>query len=320
MKVDSTNKVREVKRDNLQEINGIGPDYERALQHIGVLTFAQLADFQDAQQLHKALELSGINIALWKIEKYGWIDQARKKVNNQSALAAVEESIVSKGDQNRAISSKYWNEHSAFIVSFDRHIDEEGEESWQTRVYKTENGDEKEFAGTDPSAWTKWIFIQAKMTTVETHLDEVVETEDSDLLETELVVTHVPTTENGKQLNLVDVQVMSPSTAIPQRKLTVQVNFELLGSEAETWTEEIPFYRLELYLLDLERQVTELAASIQKRLERGILAYEISEAIPIPSPGRYKLYTLLFSLPPGEMMVTHQGPIINVVPHPVSAQ
>jgi len=156
------------------------------------------------------------------------------------------------------------------------------------------------------------------LTIVETHVDEIVETEESDLPESELVVTHVPAAESGKQLNLVDVQIMSPCTAIPQRELMVRVHFELLGSEVEIWTEEKPSYRLELYLLDLERQVTESVASIQNRLEPGILEYEIDEAIPIPSPGRYELYALLFSLPPTEIRITHKGPIINVVPHPVS--
>ena len=60
------------KRDNLQEIRGIGPDYERALQQLGVLTFAKLAEFEDAQQLHKAFKECEIEILPWKIEKYGW--------------------------------------------------------------------------------------------------------------------------------------------------------------------------------------------------------------------------------------------------------
>jgi hypothetical protein len=321
MNADSTNEDRKDKRDNLkEEITGIGPAYERDLHKIDVMTFAQLAEFEDAQQLHKDLERSGSEIPLWKIVNQDWIGQARAKVENQKGLPEVEEAIVSKRDQNRALSIKPWKEHSAFIVSFDHHTDEDGEESWRTRVYKAENGYEIEFIGTDPSAWTKWIFEQAKLTIVETHVEEVVEAEESDLPETELMVTQVPAAESSKQLNLVDVQIMSPSKEISQRELMVRVYFELLGSEVEIWAEERPSYRIELYLLNLERQVTELVASKQSRLEPGFLEYEIDEAIPIPAPGRYKLYVLLFSLPPAEMIVSHPGPIINVVPHPVSAQ
>jgi hypothetical protein len=320
MNADSKNKNRINKSDNLQEIKGIGPDYERALQQFGVLTFAQLAEFKDAQELQKALKKSGIEINLWKIEKYGWIDQAKKKVKSQKVPPAVEEVVVSKRDQKEAISIKPWKEHAAFIVSFDHYTDEDDEESWRTRVYKAENGDEIEFEGTDPSAWIKWIFEQSNLTIVETHIDEAVKAEKSDPSETELVVTQVPVAKTGKQLNLVNVQVLSPSTAVPRRELIIRVHFELIGSEVEIWTEEIPSYRLELYLLDIEKQATELVASTQKRLEPGILEYEIGEAIPIPPPGRYKIYVLLFSLPPTNMIVTRQGPIINVVPHPVSAQ
>jgi len=296
MNANSTNNDRNEKSDNLQEIKGIGPDYERALQQLGVRKFAQLAMFEDAQQLHKALEKSGIEIIpeTWRIEKFGWIEQANEKVP--------------------------WKEHSSFIVTFDHYTDEgDGEEFWRTRVYKTENGYEPRFPGTDPSTWTQWIFEQANLISVETHVDEVFEAEESDPSETELVVTRVPEAGSGKRLNLVDVQVRDLSTAVSQRELMVRVNFELVGSEVARWIEERPAYRLELYLLDLERQVTEPVASTQKRLEPGLLEYEIGEAIPIPSPGRYELYVLLFSLPPSEIMVAHQGPIINVVPHPVSA-
>lgn len=308
MNSESTNKDIEDKRDNLQDIKGIGPDYERALQQIGVLTFTQLAAFEDAQQLLKALERSGIEIAPWKIEKYSWIDQARAKVNNPKSRPEIKKAIAS--NHNQAIPSE---EHAAFIVSFDRHISKNGEDSWLMVVSHAET--EKPLTQfsmpyrTNPSAWIKDVFEEAD------------KTEKSHLPENELVVTHVPLTKANKQLNLVDVYVTPSSTDVPQRELTVRVDFELLGSEVETWIEEMPFCRLELFLLDLERHAAELVTSTQKKLQPGILAYEISEDIPIPSPGKYELYTLLFSLPPTEMMmVTRQGPKINVVPHPVSAQ
>lgn len=307
MNSNRTNKDREVKRDNLQDIKGIGPDYERALQQIGVRTFAQLAAFEDAQQLHKVIERSGIEIAPWKIEKYGWIDQAKARGNTPKSRSENEKEITS--NHNQAIS---FEEHTAFIVSFDRHISKNGEESWSIIVTHAET--EKPLTQfsmpyrTDPSAWIKDVFEEAE------------KTEKSNIPENELVVTHAPLIIAGKQLNLVDVYVTPSSTAVPQRELNVRVDFQLLGSEVETWIEEMPSCRLELFLLDIERHAAELVAFTQKRLEPGILVYEISEVIPIPSPGKYELYTLLFTLPPTEMMVTRQGPKINVVPHTVSAQ
>jgi hypothetical protein len=305
-------------QDDLQEISGIGPDFERDLHQAGVNSFAQLAKFRDAQHLHKALKEAEIEIPLWRIEKNDWINQARKKVKNKKIVPTVEETVVKKHDPNQAISTgKSWKEQAAFMVSFDRYISEEGEESWRTRVYKGENGDEIKFEGTNPLAWTQWMSEQAKLPASETRIDE---TNDAGHSDPELVITHIPTAEIGKQLKITDFQITSPSTAAPQRELNAQIQFQLLGSEIEAWTEEKPPYRLELYLLDSESKMTYLVASIQRQLEPGILEYELEQTIPIPSsPARYELFVMLLSLPPTEMMASHHGPMINVVPHPVRA-
>ncbi|MCP4422704.1 MAG: hypothetical protein GY805_39350 [Chloroflexi bacterium] len=309
MEANNTNNNRNENKDNLQEIKGIGPDYEQALNQLGVLTFAQLAVFKDAQQLYKALKESGNEIPLWKIEKFDWIGQASTKLKNQKKSQNAEEANDSRHNQNQVESNE---EHAAFIVSFDRHTSEDGEEIWSIVVsYATTNEPLTNFSipyRKNPTAWLKWIF------------EDAVKTEKIDSTNTELMVTHVPAAEIGKQLNLVDVQIKSPSPASPQKELMARIHFELLGSDVEVWTEERLSYRLELYLLNLESQITEPVASSQKRLEPGILEYEIGEAIPIPSSGRHELYVLLFLLPPAEIMATHQGPIINVVPHPVNTQ
>lgn len=68
---------RYIERDNLSEIHGIGPAYEKALNELGITTFAQLAE-QDADDLMVLLD--------WKVKKaviVDWIYQAFEIVQNE---------------------------------------------------------------------------------------------------------------------------------------------------------------------------------------------------------------------------------------------
>jgi hypothetical protein len=296
------------KRDNLREINGIGPVCERDLHTIEVFTFDQIAEFNDAQQLHNVLKKSGSKIRAGAIENGDWIGQARAKIRNSKGISESENSNDFKQYQIKGKNNK---DHAAFIVSFDRQTAQDGEECWSTVVSYAETDklltDFNIPYRTDPSDWLKWIF------------EDALEQEPPDLSETEIVDKHLSARETGRRINVVDVQVVRPSKPVPQKELLVQVNFELIGSEVETWIDEMPSCRLEIFLHDLERQVSELVTTAQKRFEPGLLNYEIAEKIPIPSPGRYELYVLLFPLPPAEIVVTHKGPNIKVIPHPVRA-
>ncbi len=59
--------------DSLTAVDGIGPAFERALNAIGIYTFAQLAE-QDADIL--AEKLSGVRVTAARIKKDQWIEQA----------------------------------------------------------------------------------------------------------------------------------------------------------------------------------------------------------------------------------------------------
>ncbi|MEO0565203.1 MAG: helix-hairpin-helix domain-containing protein [Chloroflexota bacterium] len=65
-----------VSSDALTEINGIGPTFERALNEIGIYTYAQLAE-QDPQDLATRLDARGVTAE--RIERDEWIEQAKAK-------------------------------------------------------------------------------------------------------------------------------------------------------------------------------------------------------------------------------------------------
>jgi len=63
--------------DPLTEINGIGPAFERALNEIGIFTYAQLAQ-QSAEALAASMDARGVTAE--RIERDEWIEQAQARV------------------------------------------------------------------------------------------------------------------------------------------------------------------------------------------------------------------------------------------------
>ena len=64
--------------DPLTEIDGIGPAYERALNAMGIRTFAELAA-QNADDL--AAGLSSVRVTAARIKRDQWIEQAAARTN-----------------------------------------------------------------------------------------------------------------------------------------------------------------------------------------------------------------------------------------------
>lgn len=62
-------------KDPLTEIDGIGPAYERALNALGIFTFAQLAQ-QNADALAAGMSA---RVTVERIQREKWIEQARKR-------------------------------------------------------------------------------------------------------------------------------------------------------------------------------------------------------------------------------------------------
>ncbi|WP_163850776.1 50S ribosomal protein L21 [Pseudooceanicola aestuarii] len=63
--------------DDLKELSGVGPALEKKLHEAGVTSFAQIAGWSDADiaEMDDKLSFKG------RIEREGWVDQAKAKVN-----------------------------------------------------------------------------------------------------------------------------------------------------------------------------------------------------------------------------------------------
>lgn len=71
--------------DPLTEIDGIGPAFERALNAIGIKTFAQLAE-QDVDQL--SAKLKGVRITSARIKKDRWVEQAAERAASPASVSS----------------------------------------------------------------------------------------------------------------------------------------------------------------------------------------------------------------------------------------
>jgi NADH-quinone oxidoreductase subunit E len=67
--------IKAKSKDDLTEIDGIGPAYERALNGLGIFTFAQLAQ-QKADTL--ASQMSA-RVTAERIQREKWIEQAQQR-------------------------------------------------------------------------------------------------------------------------------------------------------------------------------------------------------------------------------------------------
>jgi hypothetical protein len=303
--------------DNLQEIEGIGPGYARALNKIGIYRFADFLTYDTPEQIQQALEEAGEQIPLWKIKRADWFGQAKAKLLAQSVreLPSPEEELEAAEESQQSSIKGAWVRYAGFNLYFDFRTDEVGKQEWQTAVYKSLEPDnftdKKEFEGIDPASWVNWILEKAE-------LPESAQPVPVELAEFETRVTTPPALaiESVADIEILAVQaiVLPPSSGFPEKRLRAEVRFQLSGDRAEMLTAERVSFRVEVHTVDLESKASNLVASRQGQLQPGKFEYTSQEAFAIPELGRYELYSLVLLLPPAGMMAYHRGSTINVLP------
>jgi hypothetical protein len=279
-------------QNDLQAIEGIGPSYAKALKEIGVNNYADLAKYYSLSDLQQDLfEKAGVDVPLWKIEntrgKEGnWLHQARNlvKVSDKNQPTTIIDEEVSHSDE--------WEEYVSFMVFFESKNINGGEQVWQTRTYKTENGEIQEFPGVEPSAWVNWIYEQAQLpATLKTDSKEAID------------------------IKIIGVELQEDSLSnILERKLIADVCFEISGPKSSHLTEQQQSFLIEMWLIELDELTGHQIAVIDSRFIPNTLKYTREAIFDMPPPGRYEFRVILLLHPPNEKLVTYIGPIINIVP------
>lgn len=306
----------------LQDIYGLGKKSAEVLDEVGISTYADLARFETPAALHQYLmERNVETISLLMIEntKFGekgdWIDQAREKLQAKDVEenppdhsrrrpepeqlddeAATDESTAPVDDESEsaqmalsAANQPDWESHAGFTVFFDFTVEDSAQRTWQTRVYHFEDylvGQEEvepqTFVGMNPDPWVGWILSEAN-------------------LPSPLVIDKV------------DVSEMSLPNGAPNRMLA-QVAFQLAQPADEPAVVGGMSFRVEIYLVNLEDNSSNLVSSELGWSEARRTAYHSRQQFPMPAIGRYRLYVVVLLLPPYSLTAYYEGSIINVVP------
>ena len=303
-------------RDNLEGIRGIGPTFSEALKRIGICRFVDLARYTP-EDLSKALrEQAALRVPAERIESQKWIDQANamaRQLDVESASSQEESEAAHKPpDPDRPA----WYQHAGFSVFFDYVTAEEGERAWQTRVYHEESGEEKLVRGTDTTSWANWILERAQLPLAV----EPVSSETTTVIELPLPMeaaleSAVMMPPGDTQIEILDTQVVEAGLlpGASHKKLVTTIRFRISGPKADALAaDQIPF-RVELHSVDLEGGDSTLVTSRQHRLRPQVFEYTIRQEFPLPDEGHYELHSIVFLLPPHEIMAHHCTPSFKVV-------
>jgi len=310
--------------DNLEEIEGIGPGYAKALNKIGIYRFADFLPYNTPEKLQQALEEAGEKIPLWKIKKFDWLGQARDKVLPQQTNtehASPQKATEAAQEPQYPSPKEEWEQYAGFNLYFEFRTDEHGQQEWRTLVFKSLDPDSfngrEEFPGIEPVPWVNWILEQADLPiTTEPIPTETEVAREPTPPETEDAVPPAPVTPYDAGIEILDVQLseIGPSSGVPEKRLMAEVRFKVSGPEAETLTaERIPF-RSEVHTVALEGGASNLVASGLSQLQPQVFEYTSQQEFPIPELGRHELHSIVLLLPPDEMMASHRGPTFKVVP------
>lgn len=316
--------------DNLEEIEGIGEGYAKALNAIGVSSFADLARYDTPEELHMALLEQDQKVPKGRIEGKDWIGQARERVATQQKdaerIALAEEAEI-EAIPETGPDEKPWRQHAGFSIFFDYVTDQNGEQAWQTRVWQTrtyhdESGGEEKFPGFEPSLWANWILEQAELSAgaefplKSAKIEEEPAHEETSVPSLVEVPVEAPTTPEETRIEIIEVKVVEigPSSGIPEKQLEAQVRFQLTGPDAEQIVNVGTPFRLEIHTVDAENEASSLVASGRGKLQTKVFEYTHLQQFPMPEVGRYEIHCIVILLPPGQMVAFQKGPILKIVP------
>jgi len=299
MKTDeSTDTTTDHAQDDLTSIDGIGPTYANALHAISIYRFADLAQ-REPDELAEALHVqANVKITAERIKSDAWIDQARA-LGQPTASGSVSPPTQEQPFSQGAPDPPAQHQHAGFSLFFD-HVQDEGQDNWQTRVYHDESGEEGLFPTVDVDPWVGWILEHAQLPVV---------------LEGYPPHTAPPPTPALK-IEILDVQTIEagPSYNVPEKRIKAEIDFRITGTQTEASTAERLPLRVEAHLLNLEKGEIKLSASQASALEPQVLEYKRALKFPLPEVGRYQLYTIILLLPPGQGGAYHCGPTFRVIP------
>ena len=224
------------------------------------------------------------------------------------------EKETAKAPEQASPKKKEWEQHAGFSVFFDYRVDKHGQQAtdkqgkriWQTRVYDNKSGTEEPLPGIDTAPWVNWVLKLADLPVT------------AEPISTETTASLLPAqvAQSDVRIEILPVRIfqIGPSPVVSEKMLSVEVRFQVSGTEVEKIAaERVPFW-IQVHTVALESGAVDLVASEQSQLQPEIFEYTSQQTFSIPDLGRYELHSLVLLLPPIGRMASYQGPTFKVVP------
>ena len=322
--------------DALTELSGIGKAAERDLHSLGVRTFTELIQYTAAELATALYEHTGnARYSVSLIEREEWIGQAKTKVTEREAPAAVLMDAPETSDQKVRNRLEDWNLQAEFTLYFENRPSDHSTDGWQTRVWRTricekEYDDQKTFEGvapTGPNSWVDWILDHAEfpgeMATFSPCAPQAVaETEPLlidptvELLTTELLLAESPDVLPGAKNDIRAVEVIEAPMIASGKQLTTTITFRISGKDAGKLTDRAVLYQTQTSIMNINGPDDEpvLAATGYGQLEPGVYEYTNRCLFAMPDVGNYEWACAVLISPPYPVKAIYRGPQVNVHP------
>jgi hypothetical protein len=296
-------------KDDLQTIKGIGKSIARALDELGIQSYAELAGCDPADLLEM---LSGKlpSIAIQRASPESWIQEARELVGeDRSDMAFNPENPPDEAwdpTENNARAEETrtgWLEIADFFLSFGYEEDDDGVSRLMTRAHHSQADQQMEWQGIPTADILHWLSEQAQLPLLASDSEPSLMREDS-ARTIRVTLSHVWVSE---------VRVpASRRPGVESSLLRVSGNLNLSGQASQDYVQDRLEYAVDILLVNTATNRPALVATYTSHLSPEKLSYQIQQDFKVPGTGRYQLYLMARLPPPAEAVKFVQGPIIVV--------
>ena len=305
---DNMNTEREAK-DDLHTIKVIGKSIARALEELGIESYAELAGCEPADLLEM---LSGKlpAIAIQRASPEAWIQQARDLAGEDRSDTPYksenppDEAWDPTENNSRAEETRTgWLEIADFFLSFGYEEDEDGVSRLMTRAHHSQADQQMQWQGIPTADILHWLSEQAQLPLLASDSEPSLMREDSAgavrVFLSQVWVSEVRVPASGR-------------AGVEWSLLRVSGNLDLSGQASERYVQDQLEYAVDILLVNTATNRPALVATYTSHLSSEKLSYQIQQDFKVPGTGRYQLYLMARLPPPAEAVKFVQGPIIVV--------
>jgi len=292
--------------DDFSQIKGIGQSMAQGIYKLGITKFADLAK-HTPEDLANLLKLKGLTISPHRIERDDWIGQAQALASGVAATAPKKRSFETPWTK-----AEDWHEMADFFVSFGYLITKDGEKRLTTRAAPSLSGEgHKDWDGIAGDQLIEWLLQEADLPSSQETGPKTGGSRSNGVSSTQPAIGE----DTAAQLsirNMCEAQMASGTRGLSLSSIVRVEGCYTLPTSARTLTAQYLYFSVEAYLIDLQHDQHQLAASHIGRLQPGVMSYNVLLDLPKPPSGRYQLYLVSQLLDTGDGAARVKGPTLRI--------